>query len=264
MPEVSRSKRDPRTPTELEHIFPGRMWVVARKAAEHGWDVAVRPTAKGWALFLTEDHHCIHLFWQPNQKPDQERYPWDLHKSSVATRCPNGGRVHIKDLPDYLANHPDECVDTHTRVPLHEMSNRQSCEDHLCPVGAAAARRDPLDADVVATVDVVDVAEHARKIYGGEAGARAVLPPDVPYLENDYRFELNVNGGATSFHRGATADDVAAHVQREKARAESVGWTPGDPFHDGKNLVPGYVAGTCGHRVAQSEWKAGFKTCERC
>lgn len=31
--------------------------------------------------------------------------------------------------------------------------------------------------------------------------------------------------------------------------------------------IPGqlaYVMGTCGHRVAGSEWRAGFRTCERC
>lgn len=27
---------------------------------------------------------------------------------------------------------------------------------------------------------------------------------------------------------------------------------------------PGYVVGRCGHRVAKSEWKAGFRVCERC
>ncbi|GGS88324.1 hypothetical protein ACFFV7_51075 [Nonomuraea spiralis] len=27
---------------------------------------------------------------------------------------------------------------------------------------------------------------------------------------------------------------------------------------------PGYVVGTCAHRVAGSEWRAGFRTCERC
>jgi hypothetical protein len=26
----------------------------------------------------------------------------------------------------------------------------------------------------------------------------------------------------------------------------------------------GYVVGTCGHRVAGSEWRAGLRTCERC
>lgn len=26
----------------------------------------------------------------------------------------------------------------------------------------------------------------------------------------------------------------------------------------------GYVVGECGHRVARQEWRAGFRTCERC
>ena len=27
---------------------------------------------------------------------------------------------------------------------------------------------------------------------------------------------------------------------------------------------PGYVVGECGHRVAGSEWRVGFRVCERC
>jgi excisionase family DNA binding protein len=27
---------------------------------------------------------------------------------------------------------------------------------------------------------------------------------------------------------------------------------------------PGYVVAVCGHRVAGSEWRAGFRACERC
>ncbi|MEU8362360.1 hypothetical protein AB0C27_40710 [Nonomuraea sp. NPDC048882] len=27
---------------------------------------------------------------------------------------------------------------------------------------------------------------------------------------------------------------------------------------------PGYVVGECEHRVAVSEWRAGFRVCERC
>lgn len=27
---------------------------------------------------------------------------------------------------------------------------------------------------------------------------------------------------------------------------------------------PGFVVGECRHRVARSEWRAGFRTCERC
>lgn len=46
---------------------------------------------------------------------------------------------------------------------------------------------------------------------------------------------------------------------------------PGEPFG---NFVlrdqaanpgyAGYVVGECGHRVAQAEWDAGFRNCERC
>jgi hypothetical protein len=37
------------------------------------------------------------------------------------------------------------------------------------------------------------------------------------------------------------------------------------PFvHTDLGVMPGYVAGWCGHRVAESEWRAGFRVCERC
>lgn len=38
----------------------------------------------------------------------------------------------------------------------------------------------------------------------------------------------------------------------------------GEPFDPGTGPMPGYMAGECGHRVAESEWRAGFRTCERC
>lgn len=43
--------------------------------------------------------------------------------------------------------------------------------------------------------------------------------------------------------------------------------TPGEPFHHPDlpaELLEGFVVGECGHRVAGSEWRAGFRTCERC
>lgn len=36
------------------------------------------------------------------------------------------------------------------------------------------------------------------------------------------------------------------------------------PFEHGGMVYPGFVAGWCGHRVAESEWRAGFRVCERC
>jgi hypothetical protein len=35
----------------------------------------------------------------------------------------------------------------------------------------------------------------------------------------------------------------------------------GEPF---PGFEDGYVTGLCAHRVARSEWAAGFRTCERC
>lgn len=194
-PTLTADRRDPRTAAELEQLFPGRLWVLARKAAEHGWDVSVRPTATGWALYLMDEHHCIHLFWQPNVKANRGQYPWDLYRSSLATRCPNqSGRVHVRDLPEFLANHPDECEGTHTRRPLAELFIRPECADHLCPA----------------------------------------VQPERP-------------------DEGSDAGDGVPHS-----------WKPGDPFNDGSGIVEGYVVGKCGHRVAQSEWAAGFEHCERC
>lgn len=262
---TSTSRRDPRTREELERIFPGRMWVVARVAAEHGWDIAVRPTEQGWALYLTEEHHCIHLFWQPSTKANSHVYPWDLVKASLATRCPNrSGRVNVKNLPEFLANHPDECNPTHDRAPLNQLA-QVHCEDHLCPAPKAAVPvRDPLEAPIIATVNVVDVAQHAVKIYGSEEAAAAMLPPGVEFVRNDYRFEMDHAGSTTSFNRGATAEHVADYALRDQRHRFEAGWAPGDPFNPGTGVVAGYVVGQCRHRVAESEWAAGFVKCERC
>lgn len=34
--------------------------------------------------------------------------------------------------------------------------------------------------------------------------------------------------------------------------------------HPAFGHMPGYYVGRCGHRVAGSEWRAGFRVCERC
>jgi hypothetical protein len=254
-------KRDPRTREELEKVFPGRLWVIARKAAEHGWDITVHPTQDGWGLFLTEDHHCIHLFWVPNLRSDADLHPWTMVRSSLAPRCPNGGRVHVRDLPGFLENHPDECLPTHTRRPIVELS-MPDCTGHLPTAGRPA--RNPLAAPVIATVDVVDVAQHAIHMYGQD-GARQMLPPGVPFLEHDYRFELAGRAGAvTTFPRGADAGHIAEDVARQAELKKEQGWIAGEPFNPGTGVVPGFVVGTCGHRVAQSEWAAGFQKCEHC
>lgn len=51
---------------------------------------------------------------------------------------------------------------------------------------------------------------------------------------------------------------TAAHPAAECTR-HSCGHGPGTPF-PGR---PGYLTGFCGHAVAGTEWRAGFRTCER-
>ena len=40
---------------------------------------------------------------------------------------------------------------------------------------------------------------------------------------------------------------------------------PGDPIPPERTGgMTGFVVGECGHRLAGSEWRAGFRNCERC
>jgi hypothetical protein len=52
---------------------------------------------------------------------------------------------------------------------------------------------------------------------------------------------------------------MSTEPQDSKERAP-VYPTPGSEIPD----QPGYVVAECRHRVAGSEWRAGFRTCERC
>ena len=53
------------------------------------------------------------------------------------------------------------------------------------------------------------------------------------------------------------AEGASANEQRD---AEPVYPAVGSTIPD----QPGFVVGTCGHRVARQEWRAGFRRCERC
>jgi hypothetical protein len=65
-------------------------------------------------------------------------------------------------------------------------------------------------------ITVFDQAESARRLYGDRAG----LVVGRPLPDHDYRFSANTpTGGEITFHRGATAADVAAYWRRE-------GWLP--------------------------------------
>lgn len=58
----------------------------------------------------------------------------------------------------------------------------------------------------------------------------------------------------------AVSKVVAAREAEAAAYDAAVYPAPGSPIPD----QPGFVVGVCKHRVAASEWRAGFRTCERC
>lgn len=59
----------------------------------------------------------------------------------------------------------------------------------------------------------------------------------------------------TTAEEGTTAGHPAAGQPFVVAEATPFG---------GPGVLPGYVVGECGHRVARSEWAAGSRVCERC
>jgi hypothetical protein len=93
---------------------------------------------------------------------------------------------------------------------------------------------------------------------------------------------LKGNGpGSSPWHWGATYGEALAIAERENAArgisprdaaeiiassmADGGNLKSGDPIPPGQNGgMDGYVVGECGHRVAGSEWRAGFRKCERC
>lgn len=64
---------------------------------------------------------------------------------------------------------------------------------------------------MLATIQLVDVAAEARRLWGDES---AVVILGSTVLEPDYRLQVADKEGQTTFHRGATADDVVRDLVR--------------------------------------------------
>lgn len=64
--------------------------------------------------------------------------------------------------------------------------------------------------------------------------------------------------------RQAGADRLALRAALLEAHVAGKRWEDPIPFDGDDGPVAGYVLGWCGHRVAESEWRAGFRACERC
>ncbi|MGI5223587.1 hypothetical protein [Actinoallomurus sp. CA-142502] len=72
-----------------------------------------------------------------------------------------------------------------------------------------------------------------------------------------------LNAGEIKLDDAMTAIRQRLMGQEDDGETDSDAMTypaPGSDIPD----QPGYVVGTCGHRVAASEWRAGYRVCERC
>lgn len=100
------------------------------------------------------------------------------------------------------------------------------------------------------------VAEQTVCITGSGRGGR-VEPGAYQVIEID---------GAED--RGVVYIQVAGKLVALSATAPKVTYArPGEPFSHPDlpaELTAGFVVGECGHRVAGSEWRAGFRICEHC
>jgi hypothetical protein len=119
--------------------------------------------------------------------------------------------------------------------------------------------------------EVVELAEVIREVL--------VVPRPANWMADEHAFArlqrdraLSVNAALAVLLRERIELQTAVQVIREVAEHEPVTYTPCE-LEDGAPVYapgaeipgqPGYVVGTCGHRVAGSEWRAGFRTCERC
>ncbi len=103
--------------------------------------------------------------------------------------------------------------------------------------GTPAVALTGLEARNLADVHIIDAAEHARQIFGDKADE--IL--GVPLPEHDYRIEMILASQArVTFARGATADHVAAYLEREAALG-SVGCAQTAPRYTAPLTLPAAV-----------------------
>jgi hypothetical protein len=109
-----------------------------------------------------------------------------------------------------------------------------------------ATERAELDSAVVRLARLVNSVRHVRYKHGDRNGR---LLAALTHLR---AYQLDVCAQLLAVEGAQPLEDSGGQVGRAV------------PFVGPAGPVPGFVAGTCGHRVAESEWRAGFRLCERC
>lgn len=100
-----------------------------------------------------------------------------------------------------------------------------------------------------------------------ESEVKALLKNGVPIIEGTFNYDHGVgdlvDAAQSVGFKEATFERVT-RVSRKSPRHD-VSFTPGEPFvSEAFGPREGYVVGECRHAVAQSEWNAGLRKCERC
>lgn len=80
--------------------------------------------------------------------------------------------------------------------------------------------RHPMEAPALARVEIIDVAEHARTLYGQEGADRIAAISGRPTPEHDYRFRDNCRPGEgrgdATYGDGYTATHVMVSILRDR------------------------------------------------
>lgn len=100
-----------------------------------------------------------------------------------------------------------------------------------------------------------------------ESEVQALLEAEMPIIEGTYNYDHGVedlvDAAQSVGFKEASLEKL--RTTRERKVRHEVSFTPGEPFvSEAFGPREGYVVGTCRHAVAQSEWNAGFRKCERC
>lgn len=156
-----------------------------------------------------------------------------------------------------------------TRVTLAEVERVYAPLKLVHDVGSAAAVAYPAPEQIQEISDTVGNARHIVEFAPAQWAVKPCGEADCVQLIAHGRLEMDLPGlegdqGAALHLDRATATELARALLGDSrdvdGSAASTYPAPGSEIPD----QPGYVVGTCGHRLAASEWRAGFRTCERC
>lgn len=163
--------------------------------------------------------------------------------------CALHAHLHNVDVPALLAEV------NRLAAEVRRLADRLAYEEKQAAAELAEARREHEELHLTAALRH-DAIQRAMALH------RAI----VKNLDDDDSTEITVC--LIDDHERELISDEAAPVlwPCETARALVLdGSEPAYP-EPGSQIPgqPGFVVGTCGHRVAGSEWRAGLRACERC